>query len=327
MLVKALQIEFTSPYHVGWRRAESIIDGLTLHRALIALHNLVLRQSPIDPILNELRVSAVLPAVMKEGYYEPVLPLPPLPSRIRPKKAGFEWVTLSAAISLVEDLTKHRRLLITSVKDNKATIKLDSTTRELCIVGRILKLCEENIEVPQSGPIERFEAVLNRIDRLTNSADLFKISGYKARSSMIVMLQSNNDNVLRTAEELLKLSGDIGLGGLKSRGLGRFVIKGEAKINTKYFERKACAGYNLLLGSYVLEDPPVDLMNSFVNTRLLAGYSGPPQDLHILPYLSYAGAGSIIYVNKPPHPVIRPIKTSIIGSLLVFNPLIIGCCA
>jgi len=326
LLVKAFRVEFTSPYHVGWRRAEPLIDSLTLHRSLIALYNLIYGHNQ-ETILNKLKVSALLPTVKKKDYYEPVLPLPPLPSKIRFRKAGLEWITLSTAISLVKDLAKHGRLLITSLKNNKVIVKLDNITEELCVESKILKLCDEVVEVPQSGFIEKFEVILNRIDRLTNSADLFKILGYKAKSDMMVVFQSSDANTLRTAEELLKILGEVGLGGLKSRGLGKFVVKGETQINREYFSKEACAGYNLLLGSYVLDDPPIDLTSSFVNVKLMAGYSGPPQDGYVLPYLNYAGAGSIINARTIPEPVIREVKTSNIGSLLVFNPIIIGCCA
>lgn len=327
MQTKAFRIEFTTPYHVGWRRAEPLIDSLTLHRSLIALHNLVYGHSRVEVLINELRTSAVLPIIKKRNFYEPVLPLPSLPSRIRPKKAGLEWVTLSTAISLARNLAKHHRLLITSIKNNKVFVKLDSVTRELCVESKILKSCDEDVEIPQTGFIEKYEVVLNRVDRLTNSADLFKISGYRARSGMMVIFQSNNAEALKIAEGLLKLLGDVGLGGLRSRGLGKFMVEEETRINTEYFGAGACAGYNLLLGSYVLEDPPVDLTSSFVNTKLVAGYSGPPQDEYMLPYLSYAGVGSIIRTRTTPNPVIRSLKTSSIGSLLVFNPVIVGCYA
>ncbi|MEM0352252.1 MAG: hypothetical protein QW459_04635 [Sulfolobales archaeon] len=334
MKVKALLINFTAPYHVGWRKAEPIIDGLTLHRALVALHHIVYGPNRIELITKELRVSAVLPSIKKKEYHEPVLPPPPIPSKVRPKKAGFKWVTLETAINLVAEIAKQEKVFIENVENGRVAVKLGTTRKYLCIEGEFLKQCEENVEIPHSKLIEKFEATHNRVDRLTNSTDLFKVSAYRARSDMLVVFQSDNDDVLKTAKGLLELLGQIGLGGLRSRGFGKFVVKGEAEIDKEHFEKNPCAGYNLLLGSYVndlllepnmTEGPLVDPTKSYINIRLLTGYSGPPQDTYVLPHLSYAGAGSIIYTKNPPYPIVRSIKTSSLNSTIVFNPVTIGC--
>jgi len=327
LLTKSLIIEFKTPYHVGWRRPEPIIDGLTVHRSLLALSSMIVPQG-LEELVEKLRVSAILPAVRKQGQHEPLIPLPPIPSKMGAKKAGLEWATLRATSTLAGKTSLGGHVILEGVERGKAVFKLasSSTTFELCVENGVLKECDEDIEPLASSPLERFEAVFNRVDRVTGSADLFKVSGYRPRGDMMVVIQSASSDLLRRAEDLLRLLGVVGVGGLRSRGFGKFVVKGEAGLDTKRFGGDPCAGPNVMLGSYLLDDSLVDLSKSYVITRLLAGYSGPTQDTHILPYLSIAGAGSILYFKSPLKHLVRRVETASHSSLLVFNPVAIGCC-
>lgn len=321
--VKLAILDFSSPYHVGWKRAEPIIEGLTIHRALISASVLIEGStSKINALIN-LYVSAALPVIPAGNLYKILLPMPPIPSRVNLKKYGIRWITLEASLELAKWLQRNVYPVIVNITDTNVTVKAGSGTFKLCRSGEILHSCGEHLgEVPEGPLLEYVDRHVNRMDRATNAADVFRITGYIPRVSLGVILQGD-ENVVDYAFKLMNVLGELGLGGVKSRGFGRFTVGEGQFYESKLVEAGRGPGFLVVLGSSSLE-PPVDAERSFIVLRTIAGYSGASYDAYILPELSFAGAGSIVFARGSLSTAYRKVETSYLGAYIVFNPVVAG---
>lgn len=309
-------LNFQSPYHVGWRTAEPIIEGLTIHRSIIYTW-IISTGNPTEArsLAENLSVSAALPTVATNGCHEILLPLPPIPSRVPLKKKKLRWITVRAVLSIAQDVP-----YIENIEKDKLTIYLGGRRMDLCYTNEVVHQCDEKLQVPQRI-LERVDVHSNRIDRVTNAADVYKVSAYRPLINLGVVLQGE-DNYVDKAVEVLNLLGELGVGGIRSRGYGRFTTE-IGKLCNENFYRAQKVGRLVILGSYLFSDH-IDYSKSLINKRNIAGFAGPPHDAYILPYVDYIGSGSIIYAKQPLKPKTYEVKTSSIGALLVFNPVTLG---
>lgn len=309
-------LDFQSPYHVGWRTAEPVIEGFTIHRSLIYVWVATTgNTSKIIDLIN-LRVSAALPAVPSGNCYKILLPIPQLPSRIPLKKKKLRWITTKAAVTIARETP-----YIVSIEKNRVLGYLNREQFELCYKNEVIYDCTERIEVPLKV-LERVDIHINRMDRTTNAADVYKVTAFNPHTKLGVVVQGGGDTV-DYARELFKLLGELGIGGMRSRGFGEFVAELGAFCDEQLVLDQRGPGWLVLLGSYVFSDS-ISSSSSIVNKRNIAGYAGPSYDSYILPYLDYVGSGSIVYATKTLNPVSLNVKTSHVGALLVFNPVAAG---
>lgn len=329
MITKIIVMDFKSIYHVGWRTPEPIIEGLTIHRALIHTSTMIEGDDRRVKDLVDLKTSAALPVIKYGDCYKIILPLPPIPSRILLKKMGLKYITMRAVNSLLQ-FVKERPLYITNARIiEKEGIKQDEEKRcilvlengQLCYTREVVHECGEKID-PPPRVIERVDLHVNRIDRATQSADVYKVSGYKPITKLGVVIQSDLE-LIDYATRLFSVLKELGLGGLRSRGFGKFTIETSNLCDQDLIKAEYTKGYIALLGSYEFSSK-IDLTKSYINKRLLMGYAGPAQNSYILPCIDYIGSGSVVYANENLDPIKKDIKTSRTGSIIVFNPVIIG---
>jgi hypothetical protein len=347
MGVEGYLLRFTEPYHVGWRRAKSLISNFTLQRALINISYMV----GLDGgRLEECRLSSMLPAIPgKGGCYHVLLPVPSLPMRFKASKLGLRWFTLGVAKALAARADKLCDGSIT-LDVNPSNMGYELLLRErgglmerLYIVnvvetedGRRITLSdgilatEDEAKVIRwdSVPVNLFESVRvwrNRIDRVTGAPDLFSVEGFKAIVDMAILIDCPHIS-RRTLYSLLELLGRLGVGGLRSIGWGRFTLV-EGSLCGNYGEevfRWGGRGHYVLFGSY--HDRGGDVVEwsrSFINVDTIEGLAGPPYFEYRLPYIRLAGAGSIVYLKSEPRPVIERIGDSGLEASIVLNPLMV----
>lgn len=310
-------LNFQSPYHVGWRTAEPVVEGFTIHRFIIyAWITATGYGSVANDLAVNLRVSAALPTIPSENCHKLLLPLPPIPSRIPLKKKRLRWITVKAALNIAREVP-----YIDKIGDGRITLYLRDERTELCYTNEVVHDCDEKLEAPRQI-LERLDIHVNRVDRATSAADVYKITAYMPLTRLGVVIQGDSGVVDGTLE-LFKLLGELGIGGVRSRGFGRFTTEIGALCDEELTRTKGNNNRLVLLGSYVFNDS-INHSGSIVNKRSIAGYAGPPHDNYILPYLDYIGSGSILHVTQTLRPVVRNIETSHTGALMVFNPVVAG---
>lgn len=332
MQIRLLVLNFRTPYHVGWKVPEPIIESITVHRALVYTSTIIEGSDKRIQEIIDLRTSAVLPVVKHENCYKLLIPLPPIPSKIPLKKRALKYTTLKAAVKLLR-LARTKTLFIEEVKETtmigyKDVDKADSGVilfeggEKLCYRNEVIHECEENVNPPKRI-VEKVDVYVNRIDRATNSADVYKISGFKPNTKLGVILHGDKE-IVEYATGLFSVIEELGIGGMRTRGFGKFVIEQGYLCDQEYIKTTCSHEYIVLLGSYTYVNG-INIEESYINKKSIMGYAGPAQDSYLLPYLDFIGSGSIIYIDKdgilPKHYVI---KTSYVGALMIFNPVIAG---
>jgi hypothetical protein len=347
MGIKSYLLKFTEPYHVGWRRAKSLISSFTLQRALISVSYMV----GLDGgRLEECRLSSMLPAIPgKGGCYHVVLPVPSLPMRFKASKLGLRWFTPGAARALTaradklcdgsitldvnpssmgyELLLRERgssmeRLYIVNVVETEDGRKITLSDGVLATEAEVRTIRWDRV------PVSLFESVRvwrNRIDRVTGAPDLFPVEGFKAIVDIAILIDC--PHISHTVlHSLLELLGRLGVGGLRSIGWGRFTLV-EGSLCGNYGEevfKWRGRGYYVLLGSYHDRDGDVvEWSRSFINMDTIEGLAGPPYFEYRLPYIRLAGAGSILYLKSEPKPIIERVSDNGFEALIVLNPLMV----
>lgn len=314
-------LDFRSPYHVGWRTVEPVIEGFTVHRALVYASSVTEGASARE--LSGLRVSAALPTARSSGCSKLLLPLPPIPSRVGTKKMGLGWITARAAY-IISTLASGGLPYIRSVtgeRPGELVVEADGTSVKLCYDNEVVRGCEEDLDV-STKVLERVEIFLNRMDRVTSAAEVYRVSGYRPWVKFGVVLQGD-DEVVDRGMRLLKVLGELGVGGMRSRGFGRFSVEPGELCDAELLSERRGPDHVVLLGSYVFNEL-VDTSRSIVVKKLVEGTSGPPQDSYVLPCLSYIGAGSVVRATGELRPEVISVGGSRLGALMIFNPVALG---
>jgi hypothetical protein len=344
-------IEFTKGYHVGWTRSEEIIDHITILRGLIATLAMMQEHDSIGRIINgELKTTSVFPIHICKGVGKLLARMPASPHGPSIKKERVRWSTLPATRRVLEFYEKCDSLggfpLLKSIEEgvvyecrDKDTLryydeekfKVVGDPRILCIEGDDC----EHICHDKRHYYEYFDEVHARIDRVSGSSDVYRLTGIKALAPLWLALISTSEAILDKAVKALRLLGDIGLGGYRSRGLGRFKLL-DVKLADEDIEvlKKNTLlnrpGYVYLLGSYPIIEDAIklfDIDRAYCYQRLLEGISGDSYNYYYLPVLRLLDVGSVVYLRETRRGLYYTIPIDAIGlgfkPMIVFNPVVI----
>ena len=339
---------FIKGFRIGYREPEPLPPAVTLLRAMASTAAMIGDAQLLDSILNgDVAASTMLPSTRLGDRFKPLIParlsVVLRLSKYIARKSGLSlrrkvrpYLTLSAAIALVKalDASASARGLPTldDVADELAKdVEVKSTRRDeviLCEKSEAVKLAGDiEVEVPKPTSEHR-----NTIDRSTGAARPFVVT-YMSVKDMLLLVDAPAQ-LNGQLDRALRLLGEVGIGGLRSRGLGRFAVE-RAKLtpeDERALEKvvplnKARHGrYALALGELSLSSDALDWRRSFFEAYVIAGYVGPPYAQALYGPLAIAQAGSIVKVKEG---IGRPIaetvelKTRALSSMFIFNPLVV----
>ncbi|MEM4554100.1 MAG: hypothetical protein QXQ93_08840 [Ignisphaera sp.] len=332
MVFRVLLLEFEKGYHVGWREPRVIVDHTTVLRALLYYSYLLGLGKCVELIKGgSLRSSALLPAVKIGDSVRILFPFPRLPSYVKASEIRKLWTT-PQGIQYILDFVKEcvessGTPIVDEVRGDSISILCHGANKsvELKQIGDVVCVDSDckGFTSDHRGFFERVEEYRNRVDRLSGSADVFVVKGIKPNTLLWIAFEGNEEAII-CAENLFKLLEQTGLGGLRSRGWGRFRVV-DAKIDEQFLDTVTkmlgwSKGYNLLLGS-MSPGGWMDLPRSFLEVGTIMGRSGPPQDEYVLPVIKILDVGSLVYVVNIPGPKIISLNNN--RALLLFNPVVL----
>jgi len=325
-------LEFEKGYHTGWREAITVIDHTTVLRALLYSSYLLNSEKCVELIKDGLlRATALLPTVTIDELARPLLPFPRLPSYAKVSEIRKLWMT-PQGLQYVFDFVKKcsesfGTPIVDEVRSDAISILCHRSENSVKLrrVGDVV--CFDD-DCKGFTPINKdfFEKVKehrNRIDRISGSADVFTIEGIKPNTLLWTAFQGSEEAV-RCTENLVKLLEFLGLGGLRSRGWGKFRVTSieidKQFLNTMIGMIGWDKGYNLLLGLMPL-GRWIDLHKSFLEVGTIMGRAGPPQDEYVLPVIKVLDVGSLVYVIDVPSYKLIPLNNN--RATLIFNPVVL----
>lgn len=345
MVLKIFFINFSKGYHIGWKRAEKIIDHVTILRALINLAYNLDDQVLIKNIMDgKILATAMMPTLPNKDYSRLLVPFPTIPSLIKTSKLGITWATLYLAHKitcfaqkcddnggkpLLKGLRKDGLTITCEKTEEPFSLTIDVKNKIACLKGDDC----DSLPIINRDLFEKIKEYHNRIDRVTGATDVYEINGWKPNIPLWLGIESD-ENILGHVENLLVILGELGIGAYRSRGWGWFRLVRDIKIHKidkeiidKYIGWRT--GYNTLLGSIPPDDKWMDLEKSYAKTRTITGIAGPVFEEYKLPLIHAMDIGGLIYVHAKPSSIPAstiPISTSISNykALILFNPLVVN---
>lgn len=346
MPLRIFFINFHRGYHVGWKRPRKIIDHITVLRALISLAYEVNNQVLAKKVSSgEVSATALLPVVQDKGYARLLAPFPILPSLTKMSKLGVTWATLVAikkVVSFAQECVDSKGKPVLKGRDNNGiiiecvhegkTLKLTVKQSIACIDGEDCRFLPE----PRSNLFQEISEYRNRIDRVTGTADLYRISGWKPNTPLWVCFRGDEE-ALKHISNLMEILEKVGLGAYRSRGWGLFQLLENLKphkLDLDVLEKHSSwtTGYNMLLG-LTIPGEWLDQELSYGRSTEVTGIAGPVYEEYKLPLIHAIEIGSLVYVKylseefgKKPIPQIIRITTSLYNyrPIIVFNPLVVN---
>lgn len=341
-------ISFTKGFRIGYHKPELSPPAMTLLRAMASVASMIGDTPLLDSILNGyVATSAMLPLTRVGDQFKPLVPLDlsitKHLSKCVAKKSGVSlprkvkpYITLAATIALVRSFDASAR--------ERGRPSIEDVAERLVGVVEVKRaedekvvICEKEeaarlagsveIEVPKSASEHR-----NTIDRLTGAARPFVVTYASVKNmSLLIDAPAQLDDQL---SKVLRLLGEVGVGGLRSRGLGRFAIE-RAKLSPDDeralervvpFNMARRGRYLLALGELPLSSDALDWRSSFFEAHIISGYMGPPYAQALYGPLVVTRPGALIKVKEDVEgPLVRPVelKTGVLPSTFIFNPLVI----
>lgn len=294
---------FKTPYHVGWREPREVISSITILRSLAYLASNLGLSSIISDIRDgKLRSSSIMPTLPgRDGKLRLLVPAIRLPSR---SKLSIKWLSLRALHEIIKVMNSQKCIpLINEVKDVNGLYEVG-----IICGGKVLRfkvrnnvmVCSDEVkELIFTDVIIPYREVRNRIDRITGATDLYPITGYRALTPMWLVIQCDKEGLI---DKLLTILSTMGLGGLRSRGLGKFDIK-NVIISNNYLDilmnglRYDGQGYYINLGASLFSSKFIDLDRSLLELNVLEGIAGTSNTSYTLPKVLFIREGSIVYLK------------------------------
>lgn len=329
-MLEAFRVDFEKGFRVGYRRPERVVPAVAVLRALASVASMTGDTGLLRAVLEgRVAASAILPALHDGGRLVPLVPLAPqgVVHASLSKSAGLGrkarlYATLGGARRLAEALDTagcgaapcaelvgelSKRLKVVVLKGGDAVLVDDG----------------EEAAVARATPTDVGLAAEHRnaIDRLTSSASPFLVTYAKPRGPMVLLVEHEGLDV----ERALKLLGELGLGGLRSRGLGRFTARkidlGESR-GVAPLSRASTGRYAVSLGEVPLSSDAVDWRRSFFELSVITGYVGPPYAQRLARPIAASRAGASLYVAKQTYERVE-VGSEDAPSTFVFNPLLV----
>ncbi|MEZ0393697.1 MAG: RAMP superfamily CRISPR-associated protein [Desulfurococcaceae archaeon] len=229
-------VKFAKGYRVGGPAPS--IPQFTLLRALASAASQVSASGLLKEILSGNVFSTdVLPAVEASGCLKALLPLPRALAKACEALVGFRpsFATASFMSSLARACTSAGRASVLrcleeAVKDERvaegAKEVLGEAEPVILARGDEYKALGRNaLEPPVASAFEQH----NTIDRVTGAASPYTLVAARPRHPMAVALQVP-DGLEKEVAGALELLGEMGIGGARSRGWGRFEVLGSVRL-------------------------------------------------------------------------------------------------
>jgi hypothetical protein len=327
-------LSFEKGYHVGWREARRIIDHTTLFRALLHVAHLTGSGGCAEKLLKGgLEASALLPALPAGKEVRLLAPFPGIPCLGKATRIRGLYLTITTLRELLAYISQCLQRGGTPVaRESKlGSVIVDCTgapaqSLELARSGSLACFNDECKALVPYALEELYVMVAeyrNRIDRMSGAADLFETYGYKPLTPHWLVFRGDRDAV-ECGFALLEILQRFGLGGLRSRGWGRFKLSREVAINPGDHEVLATSsgwrrGVNYTLG-LMTPGEWVDLERTFATREVVMGRSGPSNNEYKLPVVYAMDVGSIVSAREIPSPRVLSLAG---GAVMIFNPVVV----
>jgi hypothetical protein len=332
--IKVATLVFDKGYHVGWREPRRVVDHTTVLRALIYLSHITGAEKCAELLTRgELETSALLPAIVVGREARLLAPFPKIPCVGKASRIRGLFVTLSTLKQIVGYTAK-------CIDDGGAPVAHEAQDKivvdcadgsvqplELYRVKGVACIANECSTIAPYIPEELYELVVeyrNRIDRLSGSADVYEVYGVKPVTPLWLALRGSEE-AIRCGASLLELLQRFGIGGLRSRGWGKFTLNLQPQINPSDLDvlntfSGWAKGVNYILG---LMTPGnwLDPEHTYATREIVMGRSGPSTNEYRLPLIYAMDIGSIVFVKEVPKPHVIHVDGG--RATIVFNPVAI----
>lgn len=338
----AYAVEFTKGFRIGYRKPELWPPASTVLRSLASVAAMVGDKPLLDSILRgDVAASAMLPLARCGNYVKPLVPvrLGAVAGALR--RAGGRgrkveyYFTLSAAVELARAFDSaaglRGRQLVEAVAAHLAgSVEVVYAGEDVAVVcGKQEAGSLKGAVVVKPQPASEHR---NAIDRVTGSAVPFVVT-YARAGRMLLLLDSPPD-LEESLKRTLKLLGELGIGGLRSRGLGRFSSElvalapddAQALSRVRPFSRAPSGRYVVVLGELPIFSNAVEWDSSFFDASVVAGFAGPPYAQTTFGPLVVAGLGAVVKVRSGATPRAERLDAGgeLAPSTFVFNPLVVA---
>jgi hypothetical protein len=335
-------VEFTKGFRIGYRKPELWPPASTVLRSLASVAAMIGDKPLLDSILRgDIAASAILPLARCGGYVKPLVPvrLGAVASAFR--RAGGRgrkveyYFTLSAAAELARAFDSaaglHGQKLVEAIAAHMASaVEVVYAGEDVAVVcGKQEAGSLKNAEVVKPRPASEHR---NAIDRVTGSAVPFVVT-YARATRMLLLLDSPPD-LDGHLERTLKLLGELGIGGLRSRGLGRFSLEPVALApddvralnKVRPFSRAPSDRYVVALGELPILSNTIEWESSLFDVSVVAGFAGPPYAQITFGPLVVTGVGAVVKVRggATPRADRLDVGSELAPSTFVFNPLVVA---
>ncbi len=341
----AYLLSFSKGFRIGYRSPERMIPSVTLLRAVISVSEVSGDFNLLSSVLNGQIGLCMLPLASSNGYIKPLVPInlnfvARVFDLVAEKKGmsiqrkSERYSTLSASLEFVKalnasvsegELPKIENLA--GILGNQVNVK-NVMSGEIIFYSRNEKL-EDDVKVIIPRQVSEHR---NIIDRLTGAATPFVVTYMQV--SKLVLLAYVPKGLEQQLEKALALLGEIGVGGLRSRGLGRFTLE---KIKLPPEDEQVlgkivpitiapCNRYALVFGELPLSWDAVKWKNSFFDLQVITGYAGPSYAQVLFGPLIVTRPGAVVKIGdcSKTHEVERiEIGERLLPSTFVFVPLVI----
>lgn len=334
--IRVAVLVFDKGYHVGWREPKRIVDHTTILRALIYTAYLTGSERCAELVIRgELEASALLPTTTVGKELRLLAPFPKIPCLGKAARIRGSFITLSTLKQVMDFVTKCASEkgvpIVQEVQIDRIAINCTTSSAvkplELKRVKGVVCVDGECSEIAPHIPEELFTFVTeyrNRIDRLSGSADVYEVYGVKPFTPLWLAFRGSEE-AIKCSLNLLEALQKFGIGGLRSRGWGRFRLELDLTIRSEDLEVLTkfsgwVQGYNYTLG-FMTPGKWMDSVSSYATREVVIGRSGPSINEYRLPLVYVMDIGSVVYAKDIPKPHALHIDDG--RAVLLFNPVVI----
>ncbi|MGC8543222.1 MAG: type III-A CRISPR-associated RAMP protein Csm4 [Vulcanisaeta sp.] len=236
-MIKTALIEFLSPVKVG--RGENYVDAITIYRALVNVLFKLGYEDLINDFINRVTVSSILPAIRTDS--KTILFLKSPSKVVDCDDRRMEKEIKSADYLDYELLTKNKLDMDGGlrVRCNKfyegGAMRVEVEGADAVVMNGFIiesqnyKLIENSKRKDLLGQPKQEVRYRNVIDRVTNAAVPFTVTAIMPTTEMAILMQvcedgsgKQGEQLVKVLEDAIKVLGEVGIGGERSVGYGRF---------------------------------------------------------------------------------------------------------